>query len=538
MLASLALALIAHPPAWANDPATSQLREQQRALQLQERRQRLERWQRRRQPGPAPDDPTPAPSDSRCWPTPGLRLSGNHVVPSPDLEATLRPLWRPCLSVDDVNRLLRSITDTYVQAGYPASRPYLARPPQAGVPLDIVIVEGFVESIELADASLPLSLRGAFPDLLGQPLYLPALEQGLDQLNRLRAYDLNADLLPGELQSGTRVIIQPRRTSSRWHLDSRLDNRGSDLTGRHRLNLGLGLDSPLGVNDDLRLGLVSTVFDAPGQSQGANLYYSVPYGPWSLALNASWMRYRAPLPQRRQVSSGESNLQGLSVERLLWRNNQGMLSALARLDRKQLVNRIQGTPIAQQSPTLTTWEAGLNLLWLEGGLWNTYVGVSQNLDWFGAEHPLQTRERGAQAHWRKYRASFVHLRQGPAQWPWRWQSELNLQYSEQPLPAIEQLLLSDDAAVRGWRRDTVAGASGVVWRNTFSQPLPFSRALEIRPHLGLDLPARPSGSQVAHWVWRSGLRPIACAWTTNEPCTPANAVGARWSLASGSWSGP
>ncbi|MBF8754747.1 ShlB/FhaC/HecB family hemolysin secretion/activation protein [Pseudomonas guariconensis] len=487
MLASLALALIAHPPVWANDPATSQLREQQRALQLQERRQRLERWQRRRQPGPAPDDPTPAPSDSRCWPTPGLRLSGNHVVPNQDLEAALRPLWRPCQSVDDVNRLLRSITDTYVQAGYPASRPYLARQPQAGVPLDIVIAEGFVESIELADASLPLSLRGAFPDLLGQPLYLPALEQGLDQLNRLRAYDLNADLLPGELQSGTRVIIQPRRTGSRWHLDSRLDNRGSDLTGRHRLNLGLGLDSPLGLNDDLRLGLASTVFDAPGQSKGVNLYYSVPYGPWSLALNASWMRYRAPLPQRRQVSSGESNLQGLNAERLLWRNNQGMLSALARLDRKQLVNRIQGTPIAQQSPTLTTLEAGLNLLWLEGGLWNAYVGVSQNLDWFGAEHPLQTHERGAQTHWRKYRASFVHLRQGPVQWPWRWQSELNLQYSEQPLPAIEQLLLSDDAAVRGWRRDTVAGASGVIWRNTFSQPLPFSRALEIRPHLGLDL---------------------------------------------------
>ncbi|MFE2005859.1 ShlB/FhaC/HecB family hemolysin secretion/activation protein [Pseudomonas guariconensis] len=488
ILASLALALMVHPTAWANDPATSQLREQQRTLQLQERRQRLERWQRRRQPGPVRVDPAPPTrADSHCWPTAGLRLSGNRVLSNQQLEAVLRPLWRPCLSVDDVNTLLRAITDSYVQAGYPASRPYLAHRPQAGKPLAIVIVEGFVESIELAGADLPLSLRGAFPDLLGQPLYLPALEQGLDQLNRLRAYDLNADLLPGEIQSGTRVVIQPRRTGSRWHLDSRLDNRGSDLTGRHRLNLGLGLDSPLGLNDDLRLGVASTVFDAPGQSQGVNLYYSVPYGPWSLAVNASWMRYRAPLPQRRQVSTGESHLQGLSVERLLWRNSQGMLSALARLDRKQLVNRIQHTAIAQQSPTLTTFEAGLNLLWLEGGLWNAYVGVSQNLDWFGAERSLLPSERAAQTHWRKYRASFVHLRQGPAQWPWRWQSELNLQYSEQPLPAIEQLLLSDDAAVRGWRQDTVAGASGAVWRNTFSQPLPFSRTLEIRPHLGLDL---------------------------------------------------
>lgn len=180
------------------------------------------------------------------------------MLSNQQLEAVLRPLWRPCLSVDDVNTLLRAITDSYVQAGYPASRPYLAHRPQAGKPPAIVIVEGFVESIELAGTDLPLSLRGAFPDLLGQPLYLPALEQGLDQLNRLRAYDLNADLLPGEIQSGTRVVIQPRRTGSRWHLDSRLDNRGSDLTGRHRLNLGLGLDSPLGLNDDLRLGSATT----------------------------------------------------------------------------------------------------------------------------------------------------------------------------------------------------------------------------------------------------------------------------------------
>jgi hemolysin activation/secretion protein len=79
------------------------------------------------------------------------------------------------------------------------------------MPLDIVIVEGFVETIELAGPDLPLSLSSAFPGLLGQPLYLPDLEQGLDQLNRLRAYELGATLLPGELQGGTRVVVQPAR---------------------------------------------------------------------------------------------------------------------------------------------------------------------------------------------------------------------------------------------------------------------------------------------------------------------------------------
>jgi len=485
--AFLVPALLASFPVLASDPASQQLRDQQRALEQREQQQRLKPWQHRQPPAPAQNTPAhTAADDTRCWPTPGVRLSGNRVLPTSVLEATLRPLLRPCLSVADLNGLLKAITERYVQAGYPASRPYLARQPQAGAPLEIIVVEGFIESIELAGAGLPLSLHGAFPGLLGRPLHLPDLEQGLDQLNRLRAFELGAELLPGELQGGTHVLIQPRQVASRWHLDSRLDNRGSELTGRYRLNLGVGLDSPLGLNDDLRVAVFSTVFGAPGQSQGAQLYYSIPYGPWTFALNASWARYQAPLP-RRQVSSGSSNLHGLSLEHLLWRNQHGMLSAIARLDRKRLVNRIQGTVIDQQSPTLTTLEAGLNLLWLDGGLWNAYLGVAQSLDALAAEHPPQAPGGPGRTHFRKYRAALLHLRQGPLQWPWRWQSELNLQYSREPLPAIEQLLLSDDAMVRGWRQDTVAGASGAVWRNTLSQPLPLGLRVEVRPHLGLDL---------------------------------------------------
>ncbi|MCO7631859.1 ShlB/FhaC/HecB family hemolysin secretion/activation protein [Pseudomonas guariconensis] len=489
LLAGLLSGLLAMPQALADDPASQQLREQQRTLQQLEHQQRLQRWQQRERPSATPTpSSSPHEPDTHCWPTPGVRLAGNQSLSTPALERTLRPLLRPCMGVADINRLLKAITERYVQAGYPTSRPYLARQPEPGEPLEIVIVEGFVESIELAGADLPLSLQGAFPDLLGHPLYLPDLEQGLDQLNRLRAYDVVADLSPGELQGGTQVLLGARQVSSRWHLDGRLDNRGSELTGRHRLNLSLGLDSPLNLNDDLRLSLVSTLFGAPGESRGASLYYSLPYGPWTFALNASEIAYRSPIPHGRQVSSGNSRFLGMSAERVLWRNPQGMLSASARLDHKRLVNRITGVVAGVQSPTLTTLETGINLLWLDGGLWNAYLGIAQGLDGFGADRKAQGTLAPA-PQFRKYRASLLHLRQGPAQRPWRWQSELNLQYSRDVLFAVEQQLLSDDSAVRGFRQYTVAGASTGVWRNTLSQPLPLSLpyGLEVRPVVGLDL---------------------------------------------------
>jgi hemolysin activation/secretion protein len=479
--------------ALAGDPASLQLRDQQQSLRHFEQQQRLKRWQQPASTERGEQAPTHS-NDSQCWAVAGLRIVGNRQLSDQALEPSLRERVLPCMGIDDINSLLRAITQQYVSAGFPTSRPYLRQQLQDGAPLDIVIVEGFVESIELADPVLPLSLSGAFPSVLGQPLYLPDLEQGLDQLNRLRAYDLGMDLLPGEMQGGTRVLLQPRKIGSRWHLDTRLDNRGSELTGHHRLNLGLGLDSPLGLNDDLRVSLLSSVLHAPGQVQGITLYYSVPYGPWTFTLNASQLTYDAPLPHSRQTSDGSSSYQGLSIERVLWRNQQGMLSASARLDRKQLVNRSAGAVITQQSPTLTSIEAGINLLWLEGGLWNGYVGVAQGLDWFAADESPLGVER-LRPDFRKYRASLLHLRQGPANTPWRWQSELALQYSDHALPAVEQLLVSDDSTVRGFRLRTYSGASGAVWRNTLSQPLPatWAQPLQIRPYLGLDVGwARPA----------------------------------------------
>ncbi|AYG43739.1 ShlB/FhaC/HecB family hemolysin secretion/activation protein [Pseudomonas sp. Leaf58] len=484
---SLSVLLVA-PQALADDPASQQLRDQQHGLRQLEQQQRLDRWQRQPSPAENHDATAPLAHNERCWDIDGVRVAGNRLLSNPSLAPTIRSLISPCMGLAQINRLLKAITQRYVQAGYPTSRPYLRQPPQQGAPLDLVIVEGFVESIELAGPELPLSLSGAFPGLLGQPLYLPALEQGLDQLNRLRAYDLTAALLPGELQGGTRVVLQPHKVASRWHLDSRFDNRGSELTGRHRLNLGFGLDSPLGINDDLRLSLTSTVLDAPGQSQGISLYYSVPYGAWAFALSASQLRYQAPLPHSHQVADGNSRYQGLSVERVLWRNQQGMLSASARLDRKQLTNRSAGAVIVQQSPTLVSVEAGINLLWLEGGLWNGFVGVAQGVDAFGADRSPLGAER-LRPDFRKYRANLLHLRQGPADRPWRWQSELGLQYSSDPLPAVEQLLASDDSAVRGFRLRTYSGASSAVWRNTVGQQLPgaWTQPLQIRPYVGLDL---------------------------------------------------
>ncbi|MDD2060426.1 ShlB/FhaC/HecB family hemolysin secretion/activation protein [Pseudomonas sp. GD03860] len=482
---------------WANQsaatdsmPVMQQLREQRLQQEQLEHRRRLRTLQRS---DDTPIEPEASPpteqTQTACWPLSGVRLAGNRQLSSTDLVQALQPLIKPCMSPAQINQVLKAITQRYVDAGYLASRPYLDRQPHAGGTLDIVIVEGFVESIELASPGLPLSLRSAFPTLLGQPLRLDELEQGLDQLNRLKAFDLTADLLPGSVEGATRVLVTPRQLGARWHLNSSVDNRGNDATGRERLNLGLGLDSPLELNDFIQLSVNATLKPGANYSRGHGLYYSIPYGPWSYALGLNQLQYQSRLPGRRLFSSGRSDFFSLGLERNLWRNHQGLLSTSWRLEHKRLDNRLADYRLALQSPTLTSLEAGLNLLWLEDGVWSAYLGLSQGLHWLGADR-VQRYRHAPQPQFRKYRANLLHLRQGqdPA-WPWRWQSELNLQYSPDPLPAVEQQQVTDDTAVRGFRQQAVAGASAAVWRNSLSQPLPLGlpHGLVLRPVVGVDL---------------------------------------------------
>ena len=169
------------------------LQEQRRDAEERERQQRLRRL---RAPSAinVPDDSTERPSaGTPCWPITGVRLAGNTLMAPEALNRALEPLLQPCMDETRINAVLKAITRSYLDQGYLAARPYLASAPAAGASLDIVIVEGFVESVEFEDPQLPLSLSRAFPDLLGSPLRLSALEQGLNQMNRLQSFDLSAD---------------------------------------------------------------------------------------------------------------------------------------------------------------------------------------------------------------------------------------------------------------------------------------------------------------------------------------------------------
>ena len=477
-------------------PGQEVLRQQQQQqrdlqqLQMEQRKRQLERGAF----GPAPATPalpqTVAP-DERCWPLSGTRIGGVTLIDSDKLNARIKPLLAPCMGVGQINHLLATITAIYVEQGYIASRPYLLSAPAAGQSLDIMVDEGYIESIELADQSLPVSLGGAFPHMLGQPLNLRDLEQGLDQLNRLRSLDLTADIAPGSQPGASRIILRSRTSGqSRWALGLGMDNLGSASTGRDRNSVSLSFDSPLQLNDLLSLSASDTLNQGDRYSRNASLYYAIPYGYWTYSAFASHAEYRAPfkLPSATLYSTGITDQLSLRADRVLWRDQSRQLSANLQLAHKDVDSYLENVRLGIQSPTLTVAEAGLNLFWLDRAVWNLDFTYSQGLRWLGADDDAHHAVNNLpKAQFRKYRAGLSQWRNGQfgAQ-AWQWQSQLNLQYSPDPLPAIEQLLGTDDSAVRGYRVNSASAASGAIWRNTLRLPLRNDWPLQITPRVALD----------------------------------------------------
>lgn len=459
-------------------------------LQLEQRRRQLERGSF----GPAPVAPAvPAsvPADERCWPLSGTRVGGVTLISSKTLDERIKPQLSSCMGVGQINHLLATITGLYVDAGYIASRPYLRSAPVAGQSLDIVVDEGYVESIELADQRLPVSLGGAFPGMLGKPLYLRDLEQGLDQLNRLRSLDLTADIAPGLQPGASRIILRSRSSGeSRWALGLGVDNLGSASTGRDRDTLSLSLDSPLELNDALNVSASDTLNRGDRYSRNASVYYAIPYGYWTYSVFASHAEYRAPfkLSTLKFHSSGITDQLSVRADRVLWRDQSHQFSANLQLAHKDVDSYLENIRLGIQSPTLTVVEAGLNLFWLNSAVWNLDVNYAQGLRWFGADDDAQRQVNDLpKAQFRKYRAGLSQWRNGQfGQQTWQWQSQLNIQYSPDPLPAIEQLLGTDDSAVRGYRVNSASGASGAIWRNTLRLPLRSDWPVQVTPRLGLD----------------------------------------------------
>lgn len=395
-----------------------------------------------------------------------------------------------CLSLADMDNLTRALTNRYVDLGYVTTRVYV--PPQdasAGV-LRIVVVEGRVEDLRM-DGIGPHDRRlaTAFPGVKGEVLYLRDLEQGLDQMNRLRSNDAKLRLEPGSDTGGTVVHID-NSPSKRLFVETGWDNTGSQSTGERVGSATAEANDILRVNDLWTLSYRRSLADTRSlrSSESVSGLLSIPYGYWTVTASGSWFTYRSVIEGLNQTftSSGVSRTWKGEIERVVHRDADGKTAVAVALSAKDTLNYIEDLRLETGSRRLTNLETALHhdrRLW--GGVFSGVLTHAAGLPALGALSDHGREPDAPEAAFEKWEASLTYLRPLPIEAAdLAWRLEATGQWTEDTLFSTERIGIGGLYSVRGVKEDSLSGDIGGYLRAGLTWTLPATGVFRLDQALG------------------------------------------------------
>jgi len=456
------------PPSGAPLPGDRDLIRDRQERLLEEQRRRLEELQQL--PGRETQaQPVPPTDDERCFEIQTIRLQGASQLSPEQQNAVLAPFIDRCLGANQLNALLKAVTQAYIDRGHVTSRAYLPQQDMTDGELEVLVVEGQLEGLDQSAIASERELAMAFPGRTGQIVDLRELEQLVDQLNRLPSRPAQLELMPGQEVGGSRVRLQGEPLKP-WRVSLNRHNNGEKSTGEQQWGLGLDWDSPLGLADQLSLRAGGdAVSDHYRHSSNQGLFYTLPYGWWtfSYGYNQSYYRTQNDAAGFAFELDGESKSHQLSAERVLHRDAVSKTAVNFGLSHLRTRNYIENSLLDVSSQRLSEMQLGLNHGRRIGTAFvNVDAGWQHGIGAFDAQRRGDPLPGEPDARYHKYTLTLSALQ--PFQlWgeSFSFDSLLNGQKSEDVLYSPQRISVGGLASVRGFKEQSLSGDTGGYWRN-------------------------------------------------------------------------
>lgn len=299
-------------------------------------------------PSPAqiilPEQPGPSIHDrhGKRFQVHSFRFVGHTVFPSLRLKQVVERYLDLELNLYDLNVAADAVTEFYHDRGYTLARAVV--PPQRvddGV-VTLAVIEGRVGKVLFSGN------KGYASDFLQQhldhlqPNSLVAtdrMERTLLLLNDLPGFEVRATLAPGAAFGTSDILVKAEEKL--LVATATADNFGRKETGKERATLGLELNNPLGIGDQITLAAVST--DQSLLKYG-KLGYSLPLNHDGLRLAASYSKasYDVAGAFVALGLSGESSVAEVSVQNPVTRTRGHNETLSLAFRSTQLLQRIFG----------------------------------------------------------------------------------------------------------------------------------------------------------------------------------------------------
>lgn len=432
-----------------------------------------------------------------------IEVEGNTVLSESEVAAITAPFTGRALGTNRINLLLRRFTEAFVARGYITTRAYLGEQNLASGVLRVTIVTGRVESFQLNGKTLRPGALSLFDTVgggwvtdagtvwqfpaPGDTLRLADLEQGVDQLNRLRRNRAEMQILPGQTPGGS-VVALTNQPGDRFRFNAGVDNHGSRTTGITRTRLGVDADNALGLQESLSASYVGTT-----DTNAAVASAAVPFGYNTFSYTASLSEYQNTIGTTALLY-GRSMGHTFGWNRVITRNRTGRQALDLTLTWRKSEREINNLQLDPQR--LTVLRAAWNGLWrftangLQGYA-TAEAGYSRGLPAFNAtSDPSDIRRDEAHAQFSKLDANAtlqlpLAVMAGKVQLAWR--AQLVGQWTNVALFGSEQIYAGGISTVRGFREGVIAGDRGAYLRNELAWAnAPVVAGIRMEPYLFLD----------------------------------------------------
>lgn len=421
---------------------------------------------------PHQSTPTVMPSvDGPCFPIRNIALDGATLIKTAARETLLSPWLNRCLDVTQLSQLTRAVTDWYVSRGYITSRAFLTEQDISGDSLHLVVMEGRLQAVKMDGASSRM-LKMVFPGREGKVLNLRDIEQGMEQINRTRTEPVQIDILPGD-KEGWSVVVLTATPENPVTGSVSVDNSGQKNTGTGQLSGSLRLNNPLGLADAWFLsGGRSSDFSHSHDAQNVVAGFNLPYGYTLLDYSYSWSNYLSTIDNNGWLwrSTGDTQIHRLGLSRVLFRNGNIKTALTGGLQHRISHNYLDDVLLQGSSRKLTSFSVGLNHTHkLMGGVGTLNPVFTRGMSWFDAGNDDGKSENQPKSQFRKWSVSGSFQR--PVTQRLWWLTSAYGQWSPDRLHGAEQLSIGGESSVRGFKEQYIYGNNGGYLRNELNWSL-------------------------------------------------------------------
>ena len=420
-------------------------------------------------------------TDGKCFKTDKINIKDITLFKNDIQSKIVKPYLGRCNGIKNLINLTKKITNYYIERGYVTSLAYITEQDISDGIVDIMVVEGKIDSIISKDVYLK-NIFTSKPDTL---LNLRDIEVGLEQFNRLRSFDVNMNIKPAKKKTYSNILID-NNTSRPTSLDININNYGSK-PAKYQWNLNTSYDDIFGLNDLLSIGMNSTnkYNDKNNKSIGYNLAYSIPYQRWLFSVGVSKHDYRHYITGvfNKYEATGYNN--GVSFESTykLYHDKQHKIQFSFGVNKKENNNFIEDVKLDTSSYKLTVADISLKHTYQTSdgsfySLWKIHQGLnwSSPINYINYKNTFKkyTLDAGYQKYVKTNNALFIY------------NLTVHGQHTKDKLLAVEQISIGGPYSVRGYKDFSLSGNNGFYARGELSLPTKAYN-LTVQPYTGMDI---------------------------------------------------